>query len=601
MRTSALLVLLFVLIGLIISCASQKPPSGGPGDKLGPVLIAQYPQNGTTNYNENEVRFFFNEFINRSTVVKALKIEPDLGIKTTVKQGRKSFSVIFENPLPENTTVIVQLGNELTDTFNNKLGSPSTIAFSTGDRIDKGALSGAIYSAETGRGEAGLKVLLFDNYVNEPEKAAKYIAETDTAGVFQFDYLAEGIYTAIWVDDANRNRKLERDREYYSTFMKEAIEVKSDSIAILPPLYITKEDTIAPLLYETGLLTQQRLNLMFSEDVYFSDTTRIAVEDSTGRKIEAYPLYTDADAKQKLIAHTVEPLSDENMKYRVNINAILDEANNAASIIGNWFDGTVQKDTVQQRIIAYGIKNEYFFDEPLKFRYAKPFMNTALRDSFFVNAQTEMFKPWDKISSNGNELTVYPDSLWDLEGLTFNLWDPSSLSFAAYNPTIWTENKLGSIRLSFDGTISTDSLTMSSNESKSDSLSPKALNTYEVRVYDENMKLYHSGTFIDSLKTANYIIERLPAKPLSVVVFNDANLNGLYDIGKVGPFSPPENYYLQSKVDVRSGFETTIKVDFSMSLEKLVQKLKALQMGSKDNDLSTKPSENENNDKRLEN
>lgn len=591
MRYILLLVMSTLVIGLIFSCASQKLPSGGPGDQLGPTLIGQFPQNGTVNYAGKEVQFFFNEFINRSTVTKALKIEPDLGIKTTIKQGRKSFSVIFEDKLPENTTVIIQLGSELTDTFNNKLGSPSTIAFSTGSQIDKGALSGAIYSAETGKGESGLKVLLFEETAEIGKNSAKYIAETDTAGVFQFDYLAEGFYTALWVEDANRNRNLEINREYYSTFSTEKIMVKTDSVAILQPLYITREDTIAPTLFETGLLTQQRLNLMFSEEIYFDEQTTIQVEDSSGNFIPAFPLYTVAEAKQKLLAHAQEPLSNEQMQYRVLINAVFDEASNRSNIIGSWFDGSTQKDTVQQRIIAYGIKNEYFFDEALTFRYAKPFSNTALADSFFVNAQTEMFKPWTKTKQAGNELIIYPDSLWSLEGLTFNLWDPSSLSFAAYNPTIWTDTKLGGINLKFDLNVVKDSSstrTGLSDTLKSDVDTIKSISTYQIRVYDDNMKLYHSGTYVDSLLVndeKSYLIERLPAKPLRLVVFKDVNGSGSYELGKINPFVSPEKYYFNAKVDVRSGFETTIEVDFSKDYEKLVMKLNALQndVGPKSN------------------
>lgn len=574
---------LILIIFFISFCASQKPPTGGLGDQIGPVLVGQFPDNATTNFDGDQVQFYFNEFINRSTVIKALNIEPDLGIQTRIRHGRKSFSVQFEEALPPNTTVIVQIGSDLTDTFNNKLGSPSTIAFSTGPNIDKGALSGAIYSAETGKGEAGLKVLLFNETAKIGVDAAKYTAQTDTAGIFQFDYLAEGYYTALWVEDNNRNRNLEEEREYYSAFESEKILVKTDSVAILPPLYITKDDTVAPVLYETGLLTQQRLNLMFSEDVFFDERTAVQVEDSTGAIIPAVSLYTDAEAKQKLLVHTQRPLADESMRYRVIIDEIFDEASNRNNIVGNWFDGSTQRDTVQQRIIAYGIKKEYFFDEPLKFRYAKPFTSTALADSFFVNAQSEMFKPWEKITQSANELIVYPDSLWDLEGLTFNLWDPSALSFAAYNPTIWTENKLGSILLDFPKIQQVDSL--QSTTSLADSLAIDSTKTieplhYQIRVYDENMKLYYNGQYIDSLderSSGNFLIDRLPAKPLRLAVFLDKNENGLYDLGNIAPFSRPEPYFLIDKVDIRSGFETSVKVDFSLSFEKLVAKLKAKQ------------------------
>lgn len=547
---------IFLTLCILCSCATQKPPSGGPGDKEGPKLIKQYPENGTINFSGNELVFEFNEFLNRNSVFQALSIEPDLGITPDIKMGRKSFKLRFNQSLPAQTTVIIKLGNELKDSFGNALESPITLAFSTGAEIDQGIVAGALYTAENGKGEAGRKVFLYPQGSDPFADPAKYSVETDTDGVFQFSYIAEGFYQALWVEDANRNRIADASRESFSGFYQDSVFVSADSMAVLAPIYLTVEDTLKPTLFESGLLTSQRLNLQFSEPILFDKQSKITATDSTGKSIEGQVLYIPSANESALLVHLSEPLDDEQMSYKLLIENIKDVSGNRATIESNPFEGNAQKDSVLQRIVPYGIKDEYFYTDTLEFRYAKPInIPSAEVDSFFVNTPTSLTKPWKKLRVKGNTLFVQPDSLWLEEGINFNLWDPVEGSYAAYKPDIWSPEELGALDILFSSKGFIDSV------------------EYEIRVFDDKNTLYHLGRFQYTPSDSVYQVEQLPAKKLRLVVFEDIIENGSYQLGNEQKGLKPERYFFLSGADIRSGFTTEIAIDFDKAYLDFIKKL----------------------------
>jgi len=113
------------------SCATPVAPSGGPPDREPPVVTGTTPANETTNFDGNEVRFQFDKFVDRNSARQNISIEPNLGLDFEVDFSRRTVIVKFLDPLPENTTIIVQLGTDITDTRNNNMSSSYELAFST--------------------------------------------------------------------------------------------------------------------------------------------------------------------------------------------------------------------------------------------------------------------------------------------------------------------------------------------------------------------------------------------------------------------------------------------------------------------------------------
>ena len=72
--------ILFALISLsfIIGCANRGTPSGGEKDITPPEIIRSVPENFTTNFSENEIRIYFNEYIKIKDVQRQLIISPPM-------------------------------------------------------------------------------------------------------------------------------------------------------------------------------------------------------------------------------------------------------------------------------------------------------------------------------------------------------------------------------------------------------------------------------------------------------------------------------------------------------------------------------------------
>ncbi|MGM0506168.1 MAG: Ig-like domain-containing protein [Bacteroidota bacterium] len=213
-----------LLLLFLVSCATPVAPTGGPPDRTPPEIESTRPENETVRFDGREFEFQFSKFIDRGSFQEALQVEPDLGIPYEVSLGRKSATVEFSRPLPENTTIILRIGTELQDTRNNSLGSSYALAVSTGDEIDDGAVQARFFSADSGDRLEGYTLFLF----REPfdlSSRANYIAQSDTSGRVQLSYLAADRYRAVWVDDGNRNRQWDSDREQAQPFYEEVIEL----------------------------------------------------------------------------------------------------------------------------------------------------------------------------------------------------------------------------------------------------------------------------------------------------------------------------------------------------------------------------------------
>ena len=280
-----------VIVAIAYSCATPSSPTGGPPDREGPKIVSTEPETGTTNFSKREIIFHFSEFVNRGSITNEITVEPDVGIDYSLDWGRKSLSIEFESALPELTTLIVTIGTGLSDTNGNKLAAPKKVAVSTGPEIDQGELQGRILDAQTGEGNEGNKILLYRSPVNLEERA-NYTAETDTAGIFQFSYLRQGSYKVFWVDDRNRNRIWEPDRERAQPFSREFIELEKAESDTLSTLYVANSDTSEAALQGVGLFSSRRLRMRFSENIIATDSMRISISDSLGNSYsDAYPLY----------------------------------------------------------------------------------------------------------------------------------------------------------------------------------------------------------------------------------------------------------------------------------------------------------------------
>lgn len=526
--------LVFVLF-LAYSCATPTSPTGGPPDKEGPVIISTEPETGTTNYDKRKITFHFSEFVNRSSLTGEIIVEPDIGISYSLDWGRKSVTIKFESELPELTTLILTIGTGLTDTNGNKLAAPKKVAVSTGPEIDEGKLRGKVVDAQTGKGSEGKRVLLYRSPIDLAQKA-DYIAETDTAGVFQFSYLRQGTYKAFWIDDRNRNKIWEPERERAQPFSREIIELEKAEADTLNTLYIANSDTTRAVLQGLGLFSSQRLRIRFSENIEITDSTQLSITDTLGNHYsDAYPLYRSPSESYVLFAHSTKPLAAES-SYNILVKHISDFAGNLTDTTSYGFTGSAQSDTTEQRIIKRSREKGIYPSEAIEVIYAKPVTEQVIRDSLKVVEGTELIEKWSNITIDRNRFRIEPQESWK-EGIEyeFRVWDPIKGSYLNIRPTIWHSNQLGQLDIQLSDTTRTN-------------------------VYNLLLKTEARGVMADTSFSRQITLNELPPLTYQLVLFEDLNQNGKWDQGRVQPYQAPEPYYIRSSVPVKQGFTSDLEV-----------------------------------------
>lgn len=523
---------------LMNSCATPVAPTGGPPDREPPQIIGTTPDVGTINFSDDEVRFEFSKFPDRASVRQNVTIEPNIGIRYEVNFRRKTAIVEFQDELPENTTILVKLGAEISDTRNNEMGSSFDMAFSTGPVIDTGEITARLRDADKETVESGERVFLFREPVDYTE-GANYVAQSDTSGEISFSYLREGTYSAIWVDDLNRDRSWNPDREQAQPFHSERIEVEQGEEVNIGTIYIQRPDTLSPRLEGVGLLSEERLRMRISEEVFWEDGAIFSIRDSLGEAYTTgYPLYKDVSDPNILLAQVEDPLTEE-MEYRVETEGFADRSENTLRVDVDPFQGSAEPDTTLLRIITSNADSGLFPDESFEIIYSKFIDDEAVTDSLLVFEGDQRVDEYEFVDTIRNRLVISPDGEWDNgTRYRFDVWDPDFEERRTLEPDIWRRNQLGGIEfLPADGDTST---------------------TTRLRLFDEDRKVE-----IDTVFTGSVEIDRLPPVEYTAKLYRTEDAGEPWNPGTVDPFRAPDPYFVRSGIPVREGFTSELEVEFS--------------------------------------
>jgi len=532
-------IIVLTLFTLILQgCATPTTPTGGPPDREGPRVIDTKPETGTVNFDGQNIEFSFSEFVNRGSLNGALTVEPDLGLTYSIDWKRKKAIVSFDDPLPDSTTVIVTIGTDFTDFGGNKLAQPVQVAVSTGDEIDEGRIGGRIVDAQTGRGTEGERILLYRSPFDLQQKAT-YVAETDTGGHFQFNYLSEGAYKILYADDRNRNKIWDRGNERAQPFYREIIELDKGGSDSLQTIYTVRQDTIQPELLGVGLFSSKRMRLRFSEEIVITDSSSIQVQDTLGNHFsDAMFLYQPVDEPFIAFALSEKELNEEN-NYTLKFSGITDLSGNQLLEGSPVFEGSSQQDTTLQRIIRYEGANGLFQDESVKAVYAKEITQAPIRDSLSVVEAEIPVDQWPALQIQQNKLVVSPREEEWKSGVNYQFlfWNPVTQRRVLIEPDIWYKTNLGEIEITVADT--------------------STVKEFYFDIESKTGNITRTGSFNGST-----IISALPPLRYRLVVFEDQNGNNKWDAGSADPYRRPEPYFVRENIPVRSGFTAQSKINF---------------------------------------
>lgn len=232
-------VLTIVLISLsFVQCANKgTPPAGGKIDSLPPKFIRAVPENYSVNFDAEEIKIFFNEFIKLDKPQQQIIISPPMEPRpdiTPLGFPSRDIRIKINDTLQENTTYVINFGTSIVDNNENNPLPFFKYVFSTGSYIDSLVVRGTVEDALLKEADPFISVMLYE--INEDyndslvfNQPPRYITNTlDSLRTFELTNLKPGNYQLIALQDLNSDYKYNPGREKIA-FIEEPISIPTDS------------------------------------------------------------------------------------------------------------------------------------------------------------------------------------------------------------------------------------------------------------------------------------------------------------------------------------------------------------------------------------
>ena len=230
-------IVVFVLTA-VWGCAKQGSPTGGPEDVEPPKFVQAEPENFSTNFEDDEIRIYFNEYIKLENPQQQIIISPPMeprAIITPMGTPRKYVELELNDTLQENTTYTVNFGQSIVDNNEENPLPFFKYVFSTGSYLDSLQISGTVQDALQKTPDEFISVMLYkvDSTYSDSliyKKAPTYIAYTqDSTHTFQIENIKEGTYKLRAIKDNNNNYKFEPKSDKIG-FLEENVHIPTDSV-----------------------------------------------------------------------------------------------------------------------------------------------------------------------------------------------------------------------------------------------------------------------------------------------------------------------------------------------------------------------------------
>lgn len=232
---------LFLTFSILIlqSCARRGNPTGGPKDENAPIIIQTFPKINTTEFNQKEIKIYFDEFVKLKDLQKQLIVSPPLKYPAQITpQGipTKRISIKIKDTLKPNTTYVFNFGNSIEDNNEGNILADFKYVLSTGKVIDSLTLKGKVQDAFNQKSDDFISILLYKaNTFNDSlvfKEKPNYVSNTLDTTTFNFTNLKAGKYKIIALKESNRDYNYQPKDEKIA-FIDSVIELPTEQAVVL--------------------------------------------------------------------------------------------------------------------------------------------------------------------------------------------------------------------------------------------------------------------------------------------------------------------------------------------------------------------------------
>jgi uncharacterized protein (DUF2141 family) len=236
----------FLIPIILYACATVQGPTGGEKDEKAPILYESNPKNQSINFNGQEIKLFFNEWMKLEQLDKELIITPREDIQFEASLKKQELIIELEKPLKDSTTYTFNFRKALKDITEGNLWENPVIAFSTGPYLDSLEISGTITDIKDKTAKENFIVGLYTtdyDTANLRQGKPVYFTTTDKEGKYQMKNLKNGEYRLYTFQDNNDDLINNPQNEAFG-FHSEVVELYDSIGQINLHTYQRNEDTL---------------------------------------------------------------------------------------------------------------------------------------------------------------------------------------------------------------------------------------------------------------------------------------------------------------------------------------------------------------------
>nr|MBN2277954.1 Ig-like domain-containing protein [candidate division Zixibacteria bacterium] len=258
------------LLPLVINCAKVMAPPGGPEDKTGPVVLETCPSGNTIGViPDNKISIQFSEGIEKKTVAGAIFISPRFDGPLEYKWKKNDLIITLPDSFAPDITYVINVGAEITDLRKNKMDNSHIFAFSTGEQISSGNISGRIFQG--GNPVSGMTVGLYQAFespdsIRFDSTYAPYLTISGKTGEYKLDYLPDGQYFVLAFDDKNRNQLFDFGKESFG-ISDRPVSFRPESRQEIIDFNLIEQDTSKVSIVSISLTDENLIKVRFSRNI----------------------------------------------------------------------------------------------------------------------------------------------------------------------------------------------------------------------------------------------------------------------------------------------------------------------------------------------
>ncbi len=549
---------------ILVRCASQTTPTGGPKDEIPPKLKESTPFQNQTNFNENTIELTFDELVKVNNPKEEIIINPNPGkdIQFIAKQNR--VLIQSKNGWNDSTTYSISFNEGVQDLNEGNAPKELHLAFSTGTTIDSLSIMGKVTQSLTEKIPEKITIALYQqDTFNIFDHSPEYSTKTKKNGFFKIANLKAGRYFVYAFDDKNKNAKVDSKTEKFG-FLTDPIELKKTTDTLAVSIYLVDSRPIKiNSIRNTGSLTKVSLNKYL-----------------TSYKIASQSM-------QKLDHSFADDQTEINIYNKMEIGDSIQVQLQAIDSLNYQVDSTFYIKRVESKIppekFSATISNAAFDAETFIYtaevKFSKPIKHLNLDSIYLTPDKVPTVQPLEKVSDKDKEKKKPDTQIKPKPDTTIKkVKSILKLRFVAHELKVDSSKKLLMIKKVVDKKITSDSikelsLVMESTfiQSIENDSSKRETNTLsipdesttgtlliEVKTEQKNYEVRLLGTDGKLIRKARNVKKHsfnlLAAQEYKIMVYIDLNNNAQWDPQNIHLRTPAEPCYFYKTEEGKYAF-----------------------------------------------